>query len=180
MADQATTDALIATALAAQAIKTARQALARAPVPGPVGPRGGQGPQGNTGPAGADGGTGAAGPQGGTGPAGLQGPQGDRGATGAVGPQGLAGEIGERGLAGADGRDGIDGEPGPRGERGQAGHDTSQLPRAEWSATFTRDGTARTERITLTSPAADRRPRQITPICDDTGLVTAAQILPID
>lgn len=81
---------------------------------------------------------------------------------------------------GADGRISIDGDLGPQGERGQAGRDAGQLPRAKWSAAFTRDGTARTERITLSSPAADRRPWQITPIRDDTGLVTAAHILPID
>ena len=141
MADQATTDALIATALAAQAIKTARQALARAPVPGP---------------------------------------DGRPGKDGQAGVDGKDGTDGKAGPAGADGRDGIDGDRGPRGERGQAGRDAGQLPRAEWSAAFTRDGTARTERITLTSPAADRRPWQITPIRDDAGLVTAAQILPID
>ncbi len=138
------TDALLAAALAAKAIKKAQQALDRAQVPGP------QGPQGECGPAGEDGRDGRDGNDGATGPVGLQGPRGERGEVGPQGPQGLPGERGEdgrqgeRGPVGPQGDTGERGEQGPQGVPGAAGLD-GKTPDHEWVGTALRfekpDGT---------------------------------------
>lgn len=178
MADQAGADVLLAAALAAKALRVAQQAQSRSLVPGDAGPQGARGPAGPQGVPGRDG---ADGPQGAAGQPGETGPQGfpgRDGADGRDGPPGPQGQQGDPGPSGTPGRDGADGERGPRGERGSAGRDAALLPRSEWMAAFFRDDTGRTVRVDLTS--STRRPWQITPELNESGLLETASILPID
>ena len=135
---------MLAVAVAAKAIKKARQADATAldaqtrnMVPGERGTEGARGPQGDRGQQGIQG------PQGDRGQQGIQGPQGDRGPKGEKGDNGLRGatgpkgDTGARGATGAKGDTGAEGQRGPKGEKGEQGPkgDRGPMPKHEWVGT---------------------------------------------
>jgi len=169
-------DFLAAAAVAAKALRTAREALARAPVPGPhgeQGPQGEPGPQGPQGEPGQDGQPGADGAVGPRGDAGPAGPRGERGYQGPAGETGPQGEPGPTGLAGADGEPGQIGPAGPRGIDGRDGRDALVLVPAR--ATFERDAAQRTTRLTLV-PATGGAGLEVRPVRDPAGLMVAADV----
>ena len=175
----AETNALLAAALAAKAIRKAQDALDRAPVPGPQGSRGERGPAGRdgvAGPAGEQGEQGEVGPAGPQGERGPAGPIGERGPHGQPGKQGERGEIGPAGPQGPPGIDGERGATGPMGDRGRAGSDgrdaVTLLPAR---AVFTRDAANRTSRLVIMSVVGGHE-FQIIPVRGNDGLMIAADI----
>ena len=176
MAARDDTDALLAAALAAKALQTARQALDRSPVPGPKGDKGehGQnGKDGEPGPRGADGRDGRDGADGAPGKDGADGKDGRDGRDGVDGERGPQGEPGPRGADGVDGLDGRDGAPGRRGADGRDGRDAVTLAPAR--ATFERDDQRRTTRL-LVLPLAGVNGIEVLPVRDASGLMVAADI----
>jgi hypothetical protein len=171
------TPELLAAALAAKALQTAREALARAPVPGPQGERGEPGQPGRDGADGKDGADGRDGKDGEQGPPGRDGADGAPsrdGRDGADGERGPQGEQGPPGRDGIDGLDGRDGAPGRRGVDGRDGRDAMTLAPAR--VTFERDERQRTRRM-LVLPLAGTQGLEVLPVRDArTGLMVAADI----
>ena len=170
-------DFLVAAAVAAKALQTARQALARAPVPGQKGDPGEPGPAGKDGTDGRDGVDGRDGRDGETGPQGDAGPpgaDGRDGAPGEPGPQGEPGPAGADGRDGVDGLDGRDGAPGRRGIDGRDGRDAITLAPAR--VTFERGEDKRTSRM-LVLPLSGGQGLEVLPVRDaQSGLMVAADI----
>lgn len=177
MAARDDTDALLAAALAAKALQTARQALLRAPVPGPKGdegPEGSPGRDGAAGPPGDDGADGRDGAEGQPGKDGTPGQIGRNGADGAPGEPGEAGPQGEPGRDGVDALEGRDGKDGRRGIDGKDGRDAMTLAPAR--VTFERDARQRTSRM-LVLPVGGGIGLEVMPVRDErSGLMVAADI----
>jgi hypothetical protein len=175
MAVRDDTDALLAAALAAKALRVAEQADARILTPGPQGERGPQGPAGRDGKDGLAGPAGAPGARGEAGPKGEAGPRGERGS---VGPEGPAGPQGEPGASGQTGADGLEGPQGPQGERGLRGYTGADgkdaVPFAPALVTFERDSERRTTRLLMTN-ATDTR-IEIIPVRASDGRISEATV----
>jgi hypothetical protein len=203
MAARDDTDFLVAAAVAAKALQTARDALARAPVPGPKGNPGTRGEPGKPGNPGRDGKDGEdADPadiaaalrsdaafveslRGERGPKGEDGRsvdaeqvaallrQDDEFAEQLKGERGERGEPGLRGPPGDDGK-GDRGEPGPRGRDGNDGRDAAVVAPAR--VTFERDSQRRTARM-LVLPLSGGTGFEILPVRDlQSGLMVSADI----
>lgn len=172
-------DFLVAAAVAAKALQTARFALARAPVPGPAGEPGPPGEAGPPGRDGVDGEPGPAGPAGAPGEPGPQGEPGPPGPAGAAGRDGADGEIGPAGPEGPRGLPGLDGERGEPGPRGPAGRDGADgrdaVPLAPARVTFERDDRMRTARM-LVMPVSGGPGLQVLPVRDRAGFMVAADV----